>query len=73
MDETNIEVKLADDILTIKGEKKEEKEAREKDYYLSGAAMVHSSAHSVRLMVSMPTRLRKLQEWRPFGDSAEDA
>ncbi|HET6374844.1 MAG TPA: Hsp20/alpha crystallin family protein, partial [Methylocella sp.] len=35
MDEKNIEVKLANNVLTIKGEKKEEKEEREKDYYLS--------------------------------------
>ena len=35
MDESNIEVKLADDILTIKGEKKEEKEEKKKDYYVS--------------------------------------
>jgi HSP20 family protein len=35
MDEKNIEVKLANNTLTIKGEKKEEKEEREKDYYLS--------------------------------------
>ena len=35
MDESNIEVKLADDVLTIKGEKKEEKEEKKKDYYLS--------------------------------------
>lgn len=34
MDEKDIEVKLADQVLTIKGEKKEEKEEREKDYYL---------------------------------------
>ena len=35
MDEKNIEVKVADDVLTIKGEKQEEKEEKEKDYYLS--------------------------------------
>jgi HSP20 family protein len=35
MDESNIEVKLADDVLTIKGEKKEEKEEKKKDYYVS--------------------------------------
>ncbi len=34
MDESNIEVKLADDVLTIKGEKKEEKE-KKRDYYVS--------------------------------------
>ena len=35
LDEKNIEVKLSDDVLTIKGEKKEEKEEKQKDYYLS--------------------------------------
>ena len=35
LDEKNVEVKLANGNLTIKGEKKEEKEEREKDYYVS--------------------------------------
>jgi len=35
MDEKNIEIKLSNGTLTIKGEKKEEKEEREKDYYVS--------------------------------------
>ncbi|HUI20981.1 MAG TPA: Hsp20/alpha crystallin family protein [Methylocella sp.] len=35
MDEKDIEIKLSNGTLTIKGEKKEEKEEREKDYYLS--------------------------------------
>ena len=35
MDEKNIEVKVADDVLTIKGEKREEKEEKNRDYYLS--------------------------------------
>lgn len=34
MDEKNIEVKVADGMLTIKGEKQEEKEEKKKDYYL---------------------------------------
>ena len=34
MDEKNIEVKLADGVLTIQGEKQEEKEDKQKDYYL---------------------------------------
>jgi HSP20 family protein len=32
MDEKNIDVKFADGVLTIKGEKKEEKEEKKKDY-----------------------------------------
>ena len=35
MDEKNIDVKFADGLLTIKGEKKEEKEEKKKDFYLS--------------------------------------
>lgn len=35
MDENNIEIKVANGMLTIKGEKKEEKEEKKKDYYLS--------------------------------------
>ena len=35
IDEKNVEVKYADGVLTIKGEKKDEKEEKKKDYYLS--------------------------------------
>jgi HSP20 family protein len=35
IDEKNVEVKFADGVLTIKGEKREEKEEKKKDYYLS--------------------------------------
>lgn len=35
LDEKNIDVKFADGLLTIKGEKKEEKEEKKKDFYLS--------------------------------------
>jgi len=35
MDEKNVEVKLANGVLTIKGEKKEEKEEKKKDFHLS--------------------------------------
>ena len=35
IDEKNVEIKLSNHVLTIKGEKKEEKEERAKDYYLS--------------------------------------
>lgn len=35
LDENNIDVKIANETLTIKGEKKEEKEEKKKDYYLS--------------------------------------
>ena len=35
MDESNIDVKFSDDTLTIKGEKRDEREEKKKDYYLS--------------------------------------
>jgi HSP20 family protein len=35
IDEKNVEVKLADGVLTIKGDKAEEREENKKDYYLS--------------------------------------
>jgi HSP20 family protein len=35
MDEKNIEVKLVNGTLTIKGEKQEEKEEKKKDYYVN--------------------------------------
>ena len=35
LDEKNVEVKFADGMLTIKGEKQEEKEEKKKDYYVS--------------------------------------
>ena len=35
MDESNVNVKFADGILTIEGEKQDEKEEKKKDYYLS--------------------------------------
>jgi len=35
MDESNINVKFSDGVLTIKGEKNEEKEEKKKDYYMS--------------------------------------
>jgi HSP20 family protein len=35
LDEKNIELKLSNGVLTLKGEKKEEKEQRDKDYYMS--------------------------------------
>ena len=35
IDESNVSVNVSDDMLTIKGEKKEEKEEKKKDYFLS--------------------------------------
>ena len=35
MEEKNIEIKVTDGVLTMKGERQEEKEEKKKDYYLS--------------------------------------
>jgi len=35
MDESNVELKIANGVLSIKGEKKEEREEKDKDYVLS--------------------------------------
>ncbi len=35
MEEKDVELKIVHDMLTIKGEKKEQKEEKKKDYYLS--------------------------------------
>jgi HSP20 family protein len=60
LDEKNIEVTVANGMLTIKGEKKEEKEEKKKDYYLSepNAASDPSSARSACLKASTPTASR---------------
>ena len=44
VDEKNIEVKVANGILTISGQKREEKEETKKDY--ANAGLVHSNARS---------------------------
>ncbi len=44
LDEKNIEVKLANGVLSIKGEKQEEKEEKEKDYYRRERSFGSSSA-----------------------------
>ena len=49
MDEKNIEVSLADDVLIIQGEKKEEKEGKDKGYY-----HVERSFGSFRRILPLP-------------------
>ena len=56
LDEKNVEVKFAEGFLTIKGEKREEKEEKKKDYYLRSAASGPSNARSRCLRASTPTR-----------------
>ena len=56
MDEKNIDVKFADGILTIKGEKTEEKEEKRRATTFRNGASAPSSARSRFPLVSMPTR-----------------
>ena len=50
MDEKDIEVTLTDDVLTIRGEKREEKEEKGKNIVSASATMARSSALLRRLM-----------------------
>ena len=59
MDEKNIEVKFADGVLTVEGEKKDKKEEKNKDYYLSERSTAPFSARSRFPMASIPTRSRR--------------
>lgn len=54
MDEKNVDVTLANGVLTIKGEKKEEREEKKKDYYLSERSF-GSFERSFRLPDSVDT------------------
>ena len=73
MDESNIDVKFSDGTLTIKGEKRDEKEEKKKDYYLS-----ERRYGSFQRSFGVPDgrRLRqprgKFQEWRAHRHAAED-
>jgi hypothetical protein len=70
MDESNIDVKFSDGTLTIKGEKRDEKEEKKKDYYLSEPlwllpALVRSAGrHRYR------QDRGEFQEWRAHGHTA---
>ena len=52
LDEKNVEVKVANGVLTIKGEKQEEKEEKNKDFHCEGA---HASARSSARFASPTT------------------
>ena len=56
MDEKNIEVKFADGVLTIKGEKKDEKEEKRRITISASAATAHFSARSRFPKALIPTR-----------------
>jgi len=73
MDEKNIEVKVADDVLTIKGEKREEKEEKNKNYYLSERSFwfVPALLSGAEWCGCRQDR-RELQEWCPHGDLAQE-
>ena len=59
MDEKNIEVKLADGVLTIKGEKHEEKEEKQKDYHLQERSFGSFQRTFRCRMVSIPAKSRR--------------
>ena len=59
LDEKNVEVKLANGGLTIKGDKREEKEEKKKDYYLTNVTSVPSSGASVCPKALIPTKSRR--------------
>ena len=56
LDEKNVEIKLSNGVLTIKGEKKDEKEEREKEYYLSERRY---GSFSVRSGYPRPSKSRR--------------
>ena len=74
MDEKNIEVKVVNGNLTIKGEKQEEKEEKKKDYYLHER---HFGSFERSFEVTGRGRRRQdrgdFQEGRAHGDAAEEA
>ena len=59
MDESNIDVKFADGLLTIKGEKKKEKEEKKRAITSQNAVTAPSSAAFRFRKASMPTRSRR--------------
>ena len=58
VDVKDIDVQLREDVLTIKGEKKAEKDEKQKDYPWSNVPMACSSARSRCPPASWPTRSR---------------
>jgi HSP20 family protein len=72
LDQKDVDVKFADGILTIKGEKQEEKEEKKKDYYLSERSYGSFHARFNCLTVSTPTGSSQFQERGAGGDLAEE-
>ena len=73
IDENNIDVKFSDGTLTIKGEKREEKEEKKKDYYLSERRYgSFQRSFGVPGSVDADKIERQFQERRAHGHLAED-
>ena len=60
MDENNIDVKFSDGTLTIKGEKRDEREEKKKNFYLAEPAMGPSSVRSASPKASTPVGSRRI-------------
>ncbi len=62
MEEKNIEIKVTDGVLTMKGERQEEKEEKKKDYYITcrSVASAHSNVASNCRRVLTPKRSKRL-------------
>jgi HSP20 family molecular chaperone IbpA len=78
LDEKNIEVKVANGVLSIRGEKQEEKEEKEKeekekDYYRRERSF-GSFARSFQLPDGCRARQNRgnVQKWRSVGDAAQE-
>jgi len=67
MNEKNIEVKLANGVLTIRGEKQEEKEKKRRTTTSRNAASAPSSATSQCRKASTPTRSRQASRTESSG------
>ena len=72
MDESNIEVKFSDGILTITGEKSEEKEERRRTTICPSVGTARSSVRSPCRPVSIPTRSRRTSRTACSRSLAED-
>jgi len=59
IDEKNVEVKVANGVLRIKGEKQEDKEEKKKDYYVRERNFGCLSAPSKCPRASIPTKSRQ--------------
>ena len=70
-EEKNVEAKLANGILSIKGEKQEETEEKDKNYRRE-RSFGHSSATFKYPTLSRPIRLRRVSKTELIGDPAQE-